>query len=75
LTLDLKKSPSRLQIEILSGQGTFIMTTLQSSLSFYIYATSGGTLFRHTLQELFRLKLWKKYSVRQQRRAINFQTL
>ncbi|CAF3438826.1 unnamed protein product [Rotaria socialis] len=74
LTLDLKKSPSRLQIEILSGQGTFIMTTLQSSLSFYIYATSGGTLFRHTLQELFRLKLWKKYSVRQQRRAINFQT-
>ncbi|CAM4904282.1 unnamed protein product [Rotaria socialis] len=67
LTLDLKKSPSRLQIEILSGQGTFIMTTLQSSLSFYIYATSGGTLFRHTLQELFRLKLWKKYSMSAQR--------
>ncbi|CAF4745095.1 unnamed protein product [Rotaria socialis] len=72
LTLDLKKSPSRLQIEILSGQGTFIMTTLQSSLSFYIYATSGGTLFRHTLQELFRLKLWKKYSKAEQQPEYRF---
>ncbi|CAF1230729.1 unnamed protein product [Rotaria sp. Silwood1] len=54
LTLDIEKSPLRLRMEILSGEVTFMMTTFQSSLSFYIYATIGGTLFRQTLKRLLR---------------------
>ena len=53
LTLDQEKSPLRLQTEILSGEVTLLLTTLQSSLSFYIYATTGGTLFRQALKEIF----------------------
>ncbi|CAF5147941.1 unnamed protein product, partial [Rotaria sp. Silwood1] len=53
LTLDIEKSPLRLRIEILSGEATLVLTTFQSSLSFYIYAKTGGTLFRQTLKELF----------------------
>ncbi|CAF1454543.1 unnamed protein product [Rotaria sordida] len=52
LTLDIEKNPLRLRIEILSGEVTFLMTTFQSSLSFYIYATMGGTLFRQTFKKL-----------------------
>ncbi|CAF4594578.1 unnamed protein product, partial [Rotaria socialis] len=53
LTLDLEKTPLRLQTEILTGEVTLLLTTLQSSLSFYIYATTGGTLFRQTLKKIF----------------------
>ncbi|CAF4520269.1 unnamed protein product, partial [Rotaria magnacalcarata] len=41
VTLDLEKSPLRLQTEILVGEVTLLFTTLESSLSFYIYATTG----------------------------------
>ncbi|CAF4311578.1 unnamed protein product [Rotaria sp. Silwood2] len=53
LTLDFEKSPLRLRMEILSGEVTLLLTTFQSSISFYIYATTGGALFRQTLKELF----------------------
>ncbi|CAF3126793.1 unnamed protein product [Rotaria sp. Silwood2] len=74
LTLDFEKSPLRLRIEIFSGEVTFIMTTFQSSLSFYIYATIGGTLFRQTLKRLLRHMFNKKYSVKRQRYETKFQT-
>jgi hypothetical protein len=49
-TLHTLKTILGSRIEILWGQVTLI---IESALSFYIYATSGGSLFRKTLKELF----------------------
>jgi hypothetical protein len=52
-TFHTSKTILRSRIEILWGQVTLIIASAESALSFYIYATSGGSLFRKTLKELF----------------------
>lgn len=52
-TLHTSKSPLRSRIEVLWGQITLIFAAAESSLSFYIYVTSGGSLFRKILKKLF----------------------
>ena len=54
LTMDREKSALRLQKEIFSEEVTLLFTTFRSSMSFYIYATIGGIVFRQTLQQLLR---------------------
>ena len=59
-TLYTSKTTLRSRIEILWGQATLIVASAESALSFYIYATSGGSLFRKTLKELVHYYFSKK---------------
>ncbi|CAF4289572.1 unnamed protein product [Rotaria sp. Silwood2] len=60
-TLNIDKSQLRSKIETLFDDATFFFTTFQSSFSFYIYATSGGQLFRQTLRAFLRSIISKFY--------------
>jgi hypothetical protein len=53
ITLYEVKSPLRARQDTLWDQITWIVTTFDSSLSFYVYFFTGGVLFQQTLREMF----------------------
>jgi hypothetical protein len=56
ITLDVVKTPLRSSQENLADQIIWAVTTLDSSLSFYVYLLTGGILFRHTVRKMFRFR-------------------
>jgi len=54
ITLDVVKTPLRTAQDSLWDQITWIVSTFDSSLSFYVYLFTGGVLFKQTLREMFR---------------------
>jgi hypothetical protein len=55
ITLNEIKTPLRSAKDNFLDQMIWIETTLDSSLSFYVYLFTGGILFRQTLRQMFRL--------------------
>jgi hypothetical protein len=54
ITLYDVKTPLRTAQDNLWDQTMWIVTTFDSSLSFYVYLFTGGILFRQTLRQMFR---------------------
>lgn len=52
ITIDVVKSPMRSAEDNLWEQITWIVSTLNNSLSFYVYFLTGGVLFRQTMSSL-----------------------
>jgi hypothetical protein len=53
ITFDEVKSPLRSAQDTLWDNITWIVTTFDGSLSFYVYLFTGGVLFRQTLRQMF----------------------
>jgi hypothetical protein len=54
ITFYVVKTPLRSTQDTLWDQIMWIVTTLDGSLSFYVYLFTGGVLFRQTLRQIFR---------------------